>query len=80
MVVLVPVRIFADFNHQDAQGRVWLTGSVSRADLSQQHDDLRAGMPVLLYTEAEDYVEVPAVLYYNADVDAWLAEWLPSAT
>ncbi len=76
----MPVRIFADFNHQDAQGRVWLTGPVSRADLARQQDALRTGLPVILYTEAEDYLEVPAVLHYNAEVDAWLAEWRHSAS
>ena len=62
----MPVRIFADFNHQDAQGRVWLTSPASCADLTQQQATLRPRLPVILYTEAEDYLEVPAVLHYHA--------------
>ena len=76
----MPVRIFADFNHQDAQGRVWLTGPASRADLTRQQADLRTGLPVILYTGAQDYLEVPGVLHYHAEGDAWLAEWFPSTT
>ena len=69
------IRIFANFNDQDECGRVWLHTGASLQDIANQRDLLRPGLPVVLYTDASDYVEVDAVPVYDEAHDVWLADW-----
>ena len=69
------VRIYADFNDQDELGRVWLHTGTSLQDIKRQENYLRPGLPVLLYTDENDYVEVDAVLVYDEEHQVWLADW-----
>ena len=74
----MPIRIYADFNSQDERGRVWLDRAGSLPDLERYEDQLRPGLPVILYTEPEDYVEVEGVLIYDEEHGVWLAAWAGS--
>lgn len=65
------IRLYADFNNQDEQGRVWIFGP----DLDDYREQLQPGLPVILYTQPEDYVEVEAVLVYEESSGSWLAVW-----
>lgn len=47
------IRIFADFNCQDEQGRVRLNTVGSRKDIERHRASLREGMEVILYTPGE---------------------------
>jgi hypothetical protein len=69
------IRIYADFNSQDAYGRVQLITPDSLADLALHQNELRTGVAVILYTQPEDYVEVNAVLVYDNQQAIWLADW-----
>ncbi len=69
------VRIYADFNNQDELGRVWLHSEGSLRDIRQQERLLRPGLPVILYSDENDYVEVDAVLVYDEQHHVWLADW-----
>jgi hypothetical protein len=69
------VRIYADFNDQDELGRVWLNTGTSLQDIERVRDLIRPGLPVVLYTDENDYVEVDAVLVYNDEHHVWLADW-----
>ena len=51
------IKIYADFNHQDEQGRVLLDTVGSLADIKEHQDELAEGMKVLLYVENEFQVE-----------------------
>jgi hypothetical protein len=51
------IRIYADFNHCDEQGRVLLDTVGSLADISEHEAALAQGMVVLLYMEDEFEVE-----------------------
>jgi hypothetical protein len=69
------IRIYADFNNQDAYGRVQLIMPDSLTDLTLHQNQLRTGVAVILYTQPEDYVEVDAVLVYDDQHSLWLADW-----
>ncbi len=69
------VRIYADFNDQDELGRVVLNVEGSLRDIERQHDVLRTGMSAVLYTDENDYVEVDAILLYDAEHGIWLGKW-----
>jgi hypothetical protein len=56
------IKIYADFNAQDKDGRVLLNTMSALADLSQYEDKLYEGMRVLLY---EDEFEVEGVLAFE---------------
>jgi hypothetical protein len=62
------VRIYADFNHRDAEGRVVLDTVGSLADLKIHTEMLAEGMDVLLYME--DEFEVQGRLVFDG---VWLA-------
>ena len=68
-------RIYADFNDQDELGRVWLNTGDSLEDIERQKNYLRPGLPVLLYTDENDYEEVDAVLVFDEEHQVWLADW-----
>ncbi|MCI0712904.1 MAG: hypothetical protein L0154_22295 [Chloroflexi bacterium] len=51
------IRIYADFNSQDEQGRVKLTTVGSREDIEKFKDVLEEGMVVMLYMSNEFEVE-----------------------
>jgi hypothetical protein len=72
------VRIYADFNNQDELGRVRLHGGASLQDIGRQEELLRPGLPIVLYTDENDYIEVDAVLVYDEHHQVWLADWFNS--
>lgn len=72
---VLSICIYADFNDQDENGRVWLHAGASLRDIEQQEEHLYSGMPIILYTDAEDYVEVAATLLYATEHQVWLAVW-----
>ena len=69
------IRIYADFNDQDEDGRVLLSVGDSLRDLERAKDCLRPGLQVTLYTDPNDYVEVPGVLLFDNEHQIWLADW-----
>jgi hypothetical protein len=75
MAEIMAVRIYADFNDQDEQGRVLLHAGASLTDLRKHARVLRPGLPVILYTDANDYVEVAAILRRDESHGIWVAEW-----
>ena len=62
------IRIYADFNHQDEQGRVFLDTVGSLADIEKHMDILAEGMIVLLYMG--DEFEIEGTLVFDK---VWLA-------
>jgi hypothetical protein len=68
------VRIYADFNDQDELGRVWLNTGASLQDIERVQNCVHPGLPVVLYTDESDYVEVQAVLVYDEEHQVWLAD------
>jgi hypothetical protein len=62
------LRIYADFNHRDADGRVVLDTIGSLADVKKFDGLLAEGMDVRLYME--DEFEVEAILVFER---VWLA-------
>jgi hypothetical protein len=62
------IRIYADFNHRDEQGRVVLDTVGSLADIRQHEGALVDGMVVLLYME--DEFEIQATLLFEG---VWFA-------
>jgi hypothetical protein len=75
MAEVMAVHIYADFNDQDEQGRVLLHAGASLEDLAKHARVLRPGLPVILYTDANDYVEVPAILRRDEAHGIWVADW-----
>ncbi len=73
------VRIYADFNDQDDLGRVWLNIGRSLQDIERQSTQVRPGLPVVLYTDEDDYVEVDAILVYDEERQIWLGDWSSTA-
>jgi hypothetical protein len=61
------IRIYADFNSQDEQGRVLLTTVGSRDDLKRHEHEIAEGTEVLLYM---DDVELHGTLVFD---DVWMA-------
>ncbi len=57
------IRIWADFNHRDEQGRVKLSTIGSLKDIEKHHDEIREGTTVTL--NAEDDFEVEARLTFD---------------
>ncbi|MBI2386061.1 MAG: hypothetical protein HYV14_08605 [Elusimicrobia bacterium] len=47
------IRIYADFNSQDEQGRVRLSTVGSRKDIERHRSKLKEGMEVILYTPGD---------------------------
>lgn len=47
------IRIYADFNCQDEQGRVRLSTVGSRKDIERHRASLKEGMEVILYTPGD---------------------------
>jgi hypothetical protein len=72
------IRIFADFNDQDEQGRVLLHIGESLRDIEKHKQSIRPGLPVILYTDDDDGLQVSAVLEYDADHQIWVADWSDS--
>ncbi len=72
---MTTVRMYADFNDQDAEGRVLLHAGASLADLEKFERVLRPGLPVILYTDDNDYVEVAATFGRDEEHDMWVADW-----
>jgi len=62
------IRIYADFNHKDDQGRVILDTAGSLADIENHKNELTEGMEVLLYME--DEFEIEGILVFDR---VWLA-------
>ena len=62
------IRVYADFNCQDEDGRVKLDVPGSRKDLDSHRDELRDGMKVILYVP--DELDVEATLVFD---EIWLA-------
>ena len=62
------IRIYADFNHQDEQGRVFLDTVGSLADIKRHEGVLTDGLRVLLYME--DDFEVEGTLSFDG---VWFA-------
>ena len=63
------IRIYADFNERDCQGRPVLEIPGSRRDMLQHKDKLGPGVRVILYQPAE--LEVEATLVFD---NGWVAE------
>ncbi len=63
------IRIYADFNSQDEHGMVDLHTVGSRRDLDRLADQVRRGLPVVLYF---DDVEVDAILEYDVERKRWV--------
>ena len=61
------IRIYADFNSCDEQGRVWLNTVGSLADIKKYEDSLKEGMKAIFYMT--DEFEVSEVLAYE---QTWL--------
>lgn len=57
------IRIYADFNSQDEEGRVWLTGPQTKSDMKPYEEHFTEGMRVLLY-EDNDF-EVESILTFD---------------
>ena len=57
------VRVWADFNNRDEQGRVRLNTVGSLKDIEKHHDEIRDGTKVIL--NAEDDFEVEARLTFD---------------
>jgi hypothetical protein len=57
------VRVWADFNNRDEQGRVRLNTVGSLKDIEKHHDEIREGTKVIL--NAEDDFEVEARLTFD---------------
>ena len=47
------LRIYADFNSSDEEGRVMLNTVGSLADIVQHHDKIAEGMSVILYSPGD---------------------------
>lgn len=62
------IRIYADFNHRDEQGRVILDTVGSLHDIEENHGQISEGMNVILYMD--DDVEVEGRLVFD---DVWMA-------
>lgn len=62
------IRIYADFNAQDMDGRIDLHTVGSRQVLEPIMEHLYSGLPVVLYF---DDVEVDAILEYDEDLKRW---------
>jgi hypothetical protein len=62
------LRIYADFNSRDEEGRVWLNTVGSLRDLEAHRDELHEGERVLLYVP--DEFEVEGTLVFDR---IWLA-------
>lgn len=62
------IRIYADFNCQDEEGRVWLDTVGSLRDIAECGDSLVEGLKVVLYVPGE--FEVEATLMFDR---AWRA-------
>ena len=60
------IRIYADFNSKDEQGRVVLNTAASLKDLEAHKDEIQVGMTVILYMPD---VEVCGVLIFD---EVWL--------
>jgi hypothetical protein len=54
------IRIYADFNSTDEEGRVW---ALLKRDLEEHSDELKEGLRVLLHMD--DEFEVEATLVYD---------------
>ena len=57
------IRIYADFNCQDEQGRVTLDTAGSLKDVERHRTRLKEGMKVILYTPGD--CEVRGILTYD---------------
>lgn len=57
------IRIYADFNCKDEEGRVWLDTVGSLRDISELGDSLVEGLKVVLYVPGE--FEVEATLIFD---------------
>ena len=57
------VRIYADFNNVDEDGRVWLNTAAALADIGAYQGSLTEGMRVILYMPNE--LEVEATLGFD---------------
>ena len=62
------VRIYADYNARDEQGRIVLNTAGSLADIEKHRDEIREGMEVTLNVQGE--FEVKARLAFDK---VWLA-------
>ena len=60
--ITVMIRIYADFNSKDEQGRVVLKSVASLRDLEVHKDEIHVGMKVTLYMPD---VEVDGVLVFD---------------
>ena len=47
------IRIYADFNSKDTDGRVWLNTVCSKKDIEKHEAELREGLEVILYVPDE---------------------------
>ena len=63
------IRIYADFQHEDEDGRIPLICNGSLEDLESAKDQLFSGIKVVLYHD--DEFEVEAILVRE---DLWFAE------
>ncbi len=69
-------RIFADWNSQTEDGRVWLQHPRSKTDVESTLDELVRGMDIILYWDPEDpdyLYEMDAVLDMHEQVEVWVA-------
>jgi hypothetical protein len=62
------IRIYADFNNREEDGRVRLNTMGSREDIEKHKDLMREGLRVILYTPKE--FDVEAVLCFD---EIWCA-------
>lgn len=57
------IRIYADFNSKDEQGRVWLNTVGALEDIEQHRSELKEGLEVILYMT--DEFEVRGTLTFD---------------
>jgi hypothetical protein len=67
------VRIYADFNNSDEQGRVRLNTVKSLEDLEQNKATIKDGLSVVLYMSGE--LEVHGTLIFQDGIWNGIPEW-----
>ena len=66
------LRIFADFNNSDQQGRVRLNTVGAREDLDPHRNALKEGMKVILYMPD---LEVTGTLVFDEEIWKGIPDW-----
>lgn len=67
----IPVKLYADFNNADAQGRVRLTTNGTLDDLAKYQITLNHGLEVILNDNSD--LETIGIVEYSAEEKIWVA-------